>query len=451
MPDNPRPLLRVKPSHQLSLNGVPIAAPPGPLRSSTLHQAGLPKLYDPGYATTAAFTSAITYIDGAKGILRHRGYPIADLVSQTDYLQLVHLLIYSSLPNPHQLLRFRDALHLYHGLHADVLAVITAFPRDAHPMNVLIAALSAMTTAQPDLNTALHGTAIYSHAPTREKAILKSLSAFPQIIAAIHRHTTGRTPILPPSPPSDMSFAERFLYMLTGQNPPAQMADALEKVLMLHADHEQNCSTATVRQLSSAGVDIFTCLGGGVAALYGPLHGGACEAVVRMLERIKDVAAVPMFLERVKRQEERLMGFGHRIYRNYDPRARQLHSISQSIFSSHAKDPLLQIATALEKAALSDSYFIDRKLYPNVDFYSGTIYRAMGFEPQFFPVLFALGRCGGWLAQWNEFLDDPDRRIARPHQRFVGEIGPRKVPEIDERRGRMGVSDAGAAFLVSKL
>ena len=421
------------PHPNLLINNRPLRIPAGPLRSATLHAAGLPKLYDPGYATTAAYTSSITYIDGNRGILRHRGYDISDLALNTTFHQVAHLLLFSALPSANQLTAFRHTLAKPR-LHPDVMAVITSFDRSAHPMAILIAALSALGAVEKPLNPAIEGASVYSSLASRKDAITKALGLFPVICAGIFRHRQGlHPPFLPPLQEPHYTYAERFLLLATGEMPRPELAAALDMLLLIHADHEQNCSTATVRQLSSSGVDVFSSLCGGVAALYGPLHGGASEAVLRMLQRIGSPHRVHAFLEKVKKREERLMGFGHRVYKNFDPRARIIQDIAYRVFKITGKDPLIDVATALEKAALADEYFVKRKLYPNVDFYSGVIYKALGFSPEFYPVFFALGRCAGWLAHWCEFLDDPDRRIARPHQRFVGEIGPLKVPPLEDR------------------
>lgn len=302
-------------------------------------------------------------------------------------------------------------------------------------MSILIAAVAALGATNPQLNPSLAGSAVYNSPQNREQALTKVIATIPAICAAIYRHRAALVPAFLPAPsqPSQMTYAQYFFALLGGKVHPV-FSRALDLLLLLHADHEQNCSTATVRQLSSSGVDVFSALSGGVAALYGPLHGGATEAVLKMLQRIERVDNVPAFLQRVKQKKERLMGFGHRVYRNYDPRARIIRDVAYQVFEQvGAQEPLIQVAAELEKQALADDFFVDRKLFPNVDFYSGLIYKAMGFPPEYFPVLFALARCSGWMAHWLEFLDDPDRRIARPHQIYVGEKGPLPVPKLHER------------------
>lgn len=436
----------------IDVNSQRVKLPHGPLRASTLHAAGLPKLYDPGLATTAAYTSSITYIDGARGILRHRGYPIEHIVKQVSFDELSFLLIFASLPASHQLSSWQRALTQQSHLPTSVQSVITAFSPGAHPMSILNAALSAMSASHTSLNPAIAGQEIYSQPRIRRHAIIVAIASMPSIVAAIYRHTTGLAVNIHSDVPPNLSFAARFLHRLNDSSRSNSLASTLEILLMLHADHEQNCSTAAVRHLSSSGVDIFSSLCGGVAALYGPLHGGACESVLRMLTKIGSVENIPLFLRRVKERKEKLMGFGHRIYKNYDPRAKIIQQEAHRVFKVvNSVDPLIRVATELEKAALSDDFFVKRKLYPNVDFYSGIIYKSMGFEPQFFPVLFALGRCAGWVAHWNEFLDDPDRRIARPHQRYVGGEGPKTVPDLVTRQGSREFVEDPSRVAVAKL
>jgi citrate synthase len=399
------------------------------VRGAALTKAGV-KVYDPGFAHTQASTSAITYLDGDAGVLRYRGYDIAALASveaPSSFPETAYLLLYGELPDARQLAAFDATLARHAFPPAPALAVIAAMPRNAHPMSLLAAALTASSAAYPHLNPSLSSSSIYKDSPAaREAALFAVLGPFP----AIYRHTAGLAPLFVPVPPKareDMSFSARLMYMLNGGPPPdptssAIIARALETLLVLHADHELNCSTATLRQLSSSGVDVFTCVSGAVGALYGPLHGGATEGVLKMLERIGSADAIPSFLQRVKARKEKLMGFGHRVYKNYDPRAKIVRTLAHGVFDAVGKvEPLIDVATALEHAALSDEYFVSRNLYPNIDFYTGVIYKAVGFPAEFFPVLFALGRSAGWMAHWSEFLDDPDRRIARPQQRYVGE------------------------------
>ncbi|CAN8073728.1 unnamed protein product [Agarophyton chilense] len=450
-----QPRAQIVSQPKISINGNTLKIPPGPLRSSTLFAAGLPRLYDPGFATTAAFSSSITYIDGAKGVLRHRGYPIEQLVEKVNFDELSYLLIFGALPDTYHLSTWQRSLRQRGSLPNSVHAVIRAFAPAAHPMSILIAALSAMSSSCSSLNPSIVGQTVYSRPQKRREAIITAMASMPAIVAAIYRHTAGLPPFNASTVPlgqSQNSFASRFLYMLNSGARSEALARTLDILLILHADHEQNCSTSAVRHLSSSGVDIFSSLCGGVAALYGPLHGGASESVLRMLEKIEHVDNIPNFLDRVKERKERLMGFGHRIYKNYDPRAKIIQQEAYRIFDLVGSvDPLIQIAHELEKAALADEFFASRRLYPNVDFYSGIIYKAMGFEPQFFPVLFALGRSAGWIAHWNEFLDDPDRRIARPHQRYIGKEGPVEVPDVTQRPGGRVFFEEAPSFLVARL
>jgi citrate synthase len=445
--------------------GAGISLRPGAsVRGAALTAAGV-TVYDPGFAHTQASTSAITYLDGDAGILRYRGYDIAALASSdapSSFPETAYLLLYGELPNSAQLAAFDAALARHAVPPAPALAVISAMPRNAHPMSLLSAALTASSAAHPALNPSLTSSSVYTDSPAaREAAIFAVLAPFPAIAAAIYRHTAALSPLFVPVPaPSlassshPMSFSARFMYMLNGGPPPdpesaAVIARALETLLVLHADHELNCSTAALRQLSSSGVDVFTCVSAAVGALYGPLHGGATEAVLKMLARIGSVAAIPDFLARVKDRKERLMGFGHRVYKSYDPRAKIVSTLAHAVFSAVGKvEPLIDVATALERAALSDDYFVSRNLYPNIDFYTGVIYKAVGFPAEFFPVLFAVGRSAGWMAHWLEFLDDPDRRIARPQQRYVGE--PRRQYVSLANRGPAPAGPSADALAVPR-
>lgn len=409
-----------------------------------LHAAGVPKLYDPGLANTVAYKSSITLLDGPSGILRYRGYPIELLATSVTFDEVAYLLLYTCLPSKRQLEGFRSTLALpdVARLPPHVVSVIQAFPKHAHPMTILVASLAAFTAARPGLNPAVAGQSVYDNPSIRAEAVTVVLGSMPTLAATILRHTNGNVIENQRSRETSVSgcggkapsYIQRF-FQLAMPNTPFVLVNALETLLILHADHEQNCSTAAVRHLTSSGVDVFSALSAGAAALYGPLHGGACEAVVRMLARIGSPDNVSAFLQRVKDRKELLMGFGHRVYKTYDPRARIVRKLVQSVLehTGYSSDPLIRIATTLERAALNDDYFVSRKLYPNIDFYSGIIYKALGIEPSFFGMFFALGRCAGWLAHWLEYLDDPDRRIARPHQRYTGVIGPLEVPLISER------------------
>lgn len=371
--------------------------------------------YDPGYGNTAACKSTITYIDGAKGILEYRGYPIEQLAEKSSFLEVAYLLIYGELPDKAAFdeWQFQVLHHTY--AHENLVEQMTAFRYDAHPMGMLISALAFMSTMHPDAKNV-------ENEAGRNKQILRMLGKLPTIAAIGYRHRIGR-PINYPN--SDLSYTENFLYMLDymGQsnyevNPV--LAKALDVLLILHADHEQNCSTSVMRAIGSAQADPYSAMAGAAAALFGPRHGGANEAVLAMLNEIGDVKRVPEYVDRVKRGEFRLMGFGHRVYKNYDPRAKIVKQIADDVFNVTGSNPLIDIAVALEEVALSDEYFVARNLYPNVDFYSGIIYQAMRFPTDMFTVLFALGRAPGWLAQWNELTIDPEQRIARPRQVYLG-------------------------------
>jgi citrate synthase len=324
-------------------------------------------------------------------------------------------------------------------------------PHDAHPMGVLASAMSTLSVFHPDANPALRGQDLYKSKQVRDKQIVRVLGKAPTIAAAAYLRLAGRPPILPSNA---LSYSENFLYMLDSlgnksYKPNPRLARALDILFILHAEHEMNCSTAAVRHLASSGVDVFTALSGGVGALYGPLHGGANEAVLKMLNEIGSVENIPDFIVGVKNRKRKMSGFGHRVYKNYDPRAKVIRKLAEEVFSIVGRDPLIEVAIALEKAALSDEYFIKRKLYPNVDFYSGLIYRAMGFPTEFFPVLFAIPRMAGWLAHWKESLDDPDTKILRPQQVYTGiwlrhyaPVRERVPPSQSEELGQIATSNA---------
>ncbi|MCB9161530.1 MAG: citrate synthase [Caldilineaceae bacterium] len=382
--------------------------------------------YDPGYGNTAACKSAITYIDGDKGILRYRGYPIEQLAEQSTFLEVAYLLIYGELPDKQAYTDWEHQVLHHTYAHENLVRLMGAFRYDAHPMGMLISALAFMSTMHPDAKN------VDSEA-VRNKQILRILGKLPTIAAIGYRHRIGR-PVNYPN--SDLSYTENFLYMLDymGQskyevNPV--LAKALDVLLILHADHEQNCSTSVMRAIGSSQADPYSAMAGAAAALFGPRHGGANEAVLKMLNEIGDAKRVPEYVDRVKKGEFRLMGFGHRVYKNYDPRAKIIKEIAHDVFEVTGSNPLIDIAVALEEVALSDEYFVGRKLYPNVDFYSGIIYQAMRFPTDMFTVLFALGRAPGWLAQWNELVQDPEQRIARPRQIYLGAGERDYVPLAD--------------------
>jgi len=372
--------------------------------------------YDPGYENTASCKSTITYIDGDKGILRYRGYPIEQLAEKSSFLEVSYLLIYGELPNAQQLAEWVHKVNHHTYVHENVVQLMRSFRYDAHPMGMMISALAIMSTLYKDARD-------ISDADIRNKQILRLLGKLPTIAAIAYRHRIGR-PINYPN--SDLDYTSNFLYMLDymGQhhyevNPV--LAKALDVLFILHADHEQNASTSVMRSIGSAGSDPYSSMAGATAALFGPRHGGANEAVLEQLALIGDVKNVPDFVERTKKGEFRLMGFGHRVYKNYDPRAKIIKKIAYDVFNVTGSSKLIDIAVKLEEIALSDEYFVKRKLYPNVDFYSGIIYKAMGFPPDMFTVLFTLGRAPGWLAQWIELVTDKEQRIARPRQVYLGE------------------------------
>ncbi|KAK9924050.1 hypothetical protein M0R45_032439 [Rubus argutus] len=380
------------------------------------------KLYDPGYLNTAPVRSSICYIDGDEGILRYRGYPIEELAESSTYLEVAYLLMYGNLPSQSQLADWEFAVTQHSAVPQGILDIIQAIPHDAHPMGVLVSAMSALSVFHPDANPALRGQDLYQSKQVRDKQIARILGKAPTIAAAAYLRLAGRPPVLPSN---NLSYSENFLYMLDSlgnraYKPNPRLARVLDILFILHAEHEMNCSTAAARHLASSGVDVYTALAGAVGALYGPLHGGANEAVLKMLNEIGSVENIPEFIEGVKNRKRKMSGFGHRVYKNYDPRAKVIRKLADEVFSIVGRDPLIEVAVALEKAALSDEYFVKRKLYPNVDFYSGLIYRAMGFPTEFFPVLFAIPRMAGYLAHWRESLDDPDTKIMRPAQVYIG-------------------------------
>jgi citrate synthase len=379
--------------------------------------------YDPAYMNTAACSSSITYIDGEKSILRYRGYPIEELAEKSSFLECAYLLIYGELPTADQLEYWTNRIMRHTYIHEDLAQMIESFRYDAHPMGILISSVAAMSTLHPEARNV--------HDPeVREKQIWRILGKLPTIAAFAYRVRIGRPHNYP-----DISrgYAANFLYMLDYMNEhdyevPHALSHALDVLFLLHADHEQNCSTATMRAVGSTQVDPYSAVAAASAALFGPLHGGANEAVLRMLEEIGSVAAIPEYIERVKKGEMRLMGFGHRIYTSYDPRASIIKKVAYEVFEVTGSNRLIDIALELERIALEDEYFVSHKLYPNVDFYSGIILQAMRFPTDMFPVLFAIPRAAGWLAQWIEMLGDPAQKIARPRQIYTGEAQRPYVP-----------------------
>jgi citrate synthase len=387
-------------------------------------------VYDPAFLNTAACKSAITYLDGEKGILRYRGYPIEELAEHCRYLEVAYLLLHGELPNLPEHEEWTRQITYHTMLHESIKKFMDGFAYDAHPMGILVATVGALSTFYPDARE-IHDPEL------RRLQIHRLVAKMPTLAAFAFRHSRG----LPYAyPDNDLSYTENFLSMMfkmteVKYRPNPVLAKALEVLFILHADHEQNCSTSVMRAIGSAHADPFSSVAGACAALYGPLHGGANEAVLKMLAEIGSKDRVPAFLKEVKagHGEKRLMGFGHRIYKNYDPRARIIKKIADEVFDATAKNPLLDVALELERIALQDEYFVERKLYPNVDFYSGIIYQAMGFPTSMFTVLFAIARTMGWMVQWEEMLHDPEQKIARPRQVYTGPAERRLFP-LEQRK-----------------
>jgi len=383
--------------------------------------------YDPAYMNTASCRSAITFIDGDKGILRYRGYAIEQLAEQASFLEVAYLLIKGELPTQTELERWAEEIKYHTYVHTNIIKFLSGFRYDAHPMGMLLGVVGALSTFYPDAKD-------ISDAENRHVQRVRLLAKLPTIAAFIFRHSRG----LPfEFPRNDLDYIGNYVNMMFsigGKHEPNKVLQrALEILLILHADHEQNCSTSAVRSVGSSHVDPFSATSAGIAALYGPLHGGANEAVLTMLDEIGSKANIGKFIERVKKGEGRLMGFGHRVYKSYDPRAKLIKKTAYDVFAQTGMNPKLEIALELERIALEDDYFVSRKLYPNVDFYSGLIYQAMGYPTDYFTVLFAVGRLPGWLAQWEEMINDKDQKIARPRQVFVGADLREFVP-LSQRR-----------------
>ena len=379
--------------------------------------------YDPAFMNTASCKSRITFIDGDKGILEYRGFPIDELAEKSTYLEVAYLLLHGELPQESELKDWTWNITHHTFINENIKQVMDGFHYNAHPMGMLIATLGALSTFYPDAKD------IFNE-EQRWKQIYRLIAKVPTIAAFAYRHRVGMQYAYPDN---DLSYEGNFLNMMFKTTELKYKADpvlerALGVLFILHADHEQNCSTNAMRSIGSAHTDPFSSLAGAAAALYGPLHGGANEMVLRMLNEIGSVKNVPDYIKRVKAGEFRLMGFGHRVYKNYDPRARIIKKVAYEVFEVTGKDPLLDIALELEHIALEDEYFVNRKLYPNVDFYSGIIYQAMRFPVDMFPVLFAIPRTSGWLAQWAELLDDQDQKIARPRQVYLGQRTRQYVP-----------------------
>jgi citrate synthase len=371
--------------------------------------------YDPAYLNTAACKSAISFIDGDRGILRYRGYPIEELAERSTFLETAYLLLHGELPRSTELDQWVfDIIH-HTIIHENIKKFIDGFHHDAHPMGVFVSTVAALSTFYPE---AKH----IDDVDARRNQIHRLIAKTPTLAAFAHRHTIGMPYAYPDN---DLSYAGNFLNMMfkateVQYRPHPVLERALDVLFILHADHEQNCSTSAMRAVGSSHADPYSSMAAAAAALYGPLHGGANEEVLRMLREIGAKNQVPGYIERVKRGEVKLMGFGHRIYKNYDPRARIIKRVADEVFAVTGKNPLIDLALELERIALQDDYFVTRKLYPNVDFYSGIIYEAMRFPVDMFPVLFAIGRTPGWLAQWEEMLLDKEQKIARPRQLYVG-------------------------------
>ncbi len=383
--------------------------------------------YDPAFLNTASTRSAITFIDGERGILRCRGYPIEVLAERSTYLEVAYLLLHGELPTRAELDAWTHEITHHTFIHESIKKFLDGFHYDAHPMGMLVGTVAALSTFYPEAKQ-IHDPAV------RRKQIVRLIAKMPTIAAFAYRHSRG----LPYAyPDNDLSYTGNFLNMLfktteVKYTPHPVLERALDVLFILHADHEQNCSTNAMRGIGSSHADPYVALAGAAAALYGPLHGGANEQVLRMLQEIGSKDRVGAYLRRVKAGEVLLMGFGHRVYKHYDPRARIIKRVADEVFAVTGVNPLLEIALELERVALEDDYFVTRRLYPNVDFYSGIIYQAMGFPVEMFPVLFAIPRTAGWLAQWEELLRDPEQKISRPRQLYVGPDVREYVP-IDAR------------------
>jgi citrate synthase len=371
--------------------------------------------YDPAFLNTASCRSAVTFIDGDRGILEYRGYPIEQLAEQSTYLEVAYLLVHGELPTAPQLEGWTHQITTHTFVHENVKEFMQGFRYDAHPMGMLLASVGALSTFYPEATQ-------IKDPDLRYAQIIRLIAKMPTLAAFAYRHNRGMPYVYPDN---DLSYAGNFLGMLfkiaeLKYQPDPRIERALDVLFILHADHEQNCSTSAVRSVGSSQVDPYSAVAAGIGALYGPLHGGANETVLRMLRRIERKENVPAFVEGVKAGDERLMGFGHRVYKNYDPRAKIIKSAANDVFEVTGINPLLEIALELEKIALEDEYFVSRKLYPNVDFYSGLIYEALGMPAEMFPVLFAIGRTSGWIAQWLEMIEDDEQKIARPRQIYTG-------------------------------
>lgn len=409
-----------------------LAITDGTVRAADFQQIGNGEspglaVYDPGFTNTASCRSSVTYIDGEAGVLEYRGYPIEQLAESSNYLEVAYLLVYGELPTKEQYDAWEHEITFHTFVHENVKDLMQAFRYDAHPMGMLMSSVGALSTFYPEAKNIFDP-------DDRHLQMVRMIAKMPTLGAWAFRHAQGKPYVYPNN---DLSYPANFLSMLFQMSERVYDADprlvrALDTLFILHADHEQNCSANAVRSIGSSQVDPYSAVSGGISALYGPLHGGANEAVLRMLRRIGSKEKVPEFIEGVKSGNERLMGFGHRVYKNYDPRAKIIKKACDEVFEVTGVNPLLEIAQELEKIALEDDYFISRKLYPNVDFYSGLIYEALQFPPEMFTVLFAIPRTSGWLAQWNELVGDPEQKIARPKQIYTGRH-QRDYVAIDKR------------------
>ena len=405
----------------------------GAIRATALREARIAEddfglmSYDPAFLNTASVRSAITFIDGDRGVLRYRGYPIEQLADRSTYLEAAYLLVFGELPTTAELARWSDEVTHHTFLHENVKSLMQGFRYDAHPMGMLVSVVAALSTFYPEASNV-------DDPEIRIQQVVRLIAKVPTIAAWSYRHSRGLPYVYPEN---DLGFVANFLSMMFRIAEPKHVAEpalerALEVLFILHADHEQNCSANAMRSIGSSKVDPYSALAGAAAALYGPLHGGANEAVLKMLTEVGDLKRIPEFISHVKAGEGRLMGFGHRIYKNYDPRAKIIKQVADEVFDVTGRNPLLDIALELEKIALEDEYFVSRKLYPNVDFYSGIIYQALGLPVTMFPVMFAIPRTAGWLAQWLEGIQDREQKIARPRQIYTGAADRPYVP-IDQR------------------